>query len=252
MGLFDIFGNSDKSTGNTVLTSYFNEAKNYPEFQFSDYDAWITWASSQIGSDFETFIGNLVNLNYASTTPSDSSVRLATLADQSGGQATIPQITSTAGGSGTTVNWVAGLPQIVADSAADAAVLAANVAQNVGTGVISTLSLVKYLPWILGGAGILYIYSLGKGTGKSFGKSMESLSSAAAERLKKNPRLIYKKTKRKYLSKAGVKRVSKKIAKLRKEGYPVSQAAAIAYKYEDEKMVSPRSGKRRKNPVLGI
>lgn len=56
----------------------------------------------------------------------------------------------------------------------------------------------------------------------------------------KNPK--YKK-----LSKPAQRRVSKKIAILRREGYSATQAAAIAFKYERTHMLGPRGGKL-KNP----
>src|SRR5271155_724202 len=48
-------------------------------------------------------------------------------------------------------------------------------------------------------------------------------------------------------SHAGHKRIAKKIRLLIREGYPRKQAAAIAYKYEAEKKLGPRGGKKR-NP----
>jgi hypothetical protein len=49
------------------------------------------------------------------------------------------------------------------------------------------------------------------------------------------------------LGRAAQKRISKKIAKLRREGYSAKQAAAIAYKYERSGKLGPRGGK--KNPI---
>lgn len=60
---------------------------------------------------------------------------------------------------------------------------------------------------------------------------------------KKNPREARRK-----FTRAAQSRISKKIAKLRREGYGAKQAAAIAYKYEREHLLGPRGGKK-KNPA---
>lgn len=176
-------GGSDDSVGLEVLSAYFNEAVKYPEFSFSDYDSWIAWATAQV-PDFQNFVGSLVNMNSASTTADQAATRLTALANNSGGQATLPQIVSSAGGNGDSINWAVAIPSIATQTTADVAAYAATVAQNVGTGVMGTLSLVQYLPWILGGAAALYIFTIAK----TQGGSLSRLTDAAAARLKKNPR----------------------------------------------------------------
>jgi hypothetical protein len=58
---------------------------------------------------------------------------------------------------------------------------------------------------------------------------------------------VQRKKSHKKLGRAAQKRISKKIAILRREGYPAAQAAAIAYKYERAHKLGPRGGKKR-NP----
>jgi hypothetical protein len=150
-----------QSTGKQILTQYFEVAKNFPAFGYTDYDAWMT-AQNVIIPDFEAFVGGLVISNSASTTIGQAGSRLESLADQSGGTAKQWQIVSAAGkGVGDSVNWAAGIPAIAADTALDTLKYATTVAQNVGTGVMGTLSLVKYLPWILGiGAAVYFLPQL--------------------------------------------------------------------------------------------
>lgn len=198
-GLFDIFssGPSDADVGNQVLSAYYNEAANFPEFSgYPTYEAWTTWLDSQV-PDFVTFIGNLVNMNVASTTPGDAATRLAQLANSSGGQANISAITSTAGGSGNTVNYMAAIPEVAEQTAVGVVTTAANVAANVGGGVLDTLNLAKYLPWILGAAAGLYIYTMAKSSGKGVGEGARALGTSAGESLKR-------------LSEAARARISKK------------------------------------------
>ena len=171
----DIFssGPSDKDAGNQVLKAYFDEASKFPEFGFGDYDSWVTWLNQTFNGDFVSFIGNLVNMNYASESVSQAADQLTYLANASGGQATIPQITQNAGGSGDTVNYAAAIPEV----ASGAASTLVSTAENVGQGIISTGKMIKYLPWILGIGAAIYLYSSGKGTG-----------SALKSFLKKNPK----------------------------------------------------------------
>jgi hypothetical protein len=162
--LDNIFGNSidSQTVGQKVLTAYYNEASNFSEFTYPSYEAWMAFLVSRV-DDIVTVIGDLVIGNSASTTIGEAENRVASLANQSGGQATIQEIVSAAGGRGDTVNWFEGAQDVISQTAQDAAQLAMDTAQNVGEGVISTTKLVKYLPWILGGAGVLYIYFNAKG-----------------------------------------------------------------------------------------
>jgi hypothetical protein len=108
--------------------------------------------------DFPTMVGNLVRINSASTTLSDAGKRLRELANSSKGQASVSQIIGAAGGRGDTINWGRAIPEVTTQTAIDIAHETASIAQNVGTGVLDTLKLTKYLPIILLGAGAFYLY----------------------------------------------------------------------------------------------
>jgi len=153
---------SPDSVGDSLLKAYFEEASAFAEFSFADYEAWLTWLKSRV-PDLALLIGELVISNVASTSVDDSRERMISLANQSRGQATIPELVQAAGGRGDSVNWGAGLPEIAINTTTDVAALATEVAQNVGQGVISTMKLAKYLPWILGGSLVLYIVVKGGG-----------------------------------------------------------------------------------------
>lgn len=176
--IFD--GASDEDVGTQLLSAYYNEAIKSPDFTYTTFDSWLTYLNSLV-PDYASLIGGLVKGNSASTTIDQAQNRLMQLADASSGQASVSQITATAGGSGDTINYSAAIPEVALESATEAAQYAVQVAQDVGQGVSSTLSLVKYLPWILGGAAALYIFTMAK----SQGKSVSKLFDAASERLKK-------------------------------------------------------------------
>lgn len=153
MSFFDFFGTaSNKDTGLDILHSFYDEAKNYVAFTYPDFDSWMSYLDSRV-PNFAELIGELVLSNSASTTVDQAKSRLYQLANRSGGEASIPDITKTAGGSGDTINWLAAVPEVTIESVEDVAELA----QSVGQGVASTLNATKYLPWILGGAAVLYI-----------------------------------------------------------------------------------------------
>ncbi|NJM09359.1 MAG: hypothetical protein HC883_00205 [Bdellovibrionaceae bacterium] len=162
MSLFDWFtGPSDASVGREVLGAYFDKAVIFPEFGYSDFDTWLVHLESKVPGYVE-LIGELVKSNSASTTVSQAAERVALLGNQSGGLATVSQITQAAGGRGDTINWMAAIPEIAQDTLSDVADTASELAQNVGQGVLGTANMIKYLPWILGGAGALYLIVLGK------------------------------------------------------------------------------------------
>ncbi len=161
-GLFDIFSSSGQSVGKSLLNAYVDEALKFSEFPHADYDAFITWANARV-PDYETLIGDLVAANYASTSVDQAMDRLISLANQSHGAASISQIVAVAGGRGDTVNWAAGIPEISEGVARDAIAQATEIAQGVGQGVLSTAKLMKYLPWILGAAGAVYIFTIAGG-----------------------------------------------------------------------------------------
>lgn len=166
------FGGDDPvQVGREVLSAYYDEAVKFPEFGYPSYEAWIEKLNSTIDPEFEKFIGDLVLMNSAATSPSMSADATRFLANQSGGTASVPQIVKAAGGDPNVVNWSAALPEIAVETTQDVVHLAQEVAQNVGQGVIGTVKLAKYLPWILGGAAALYVFVIAKGHGKLFSKN---------------------------------------------------------------------------------
>ena len=183
MSLFDFLtgGPSDKDVGTQVLQAYFNEAVNFPEFTYGTYDAWLVYLNSQGIPDFDVFVGNLVNSNKASISPSDAAQAVADLANMTSGMASNTQIVATAGGRGNTVNLSQAIPDVAIQSATDLV----KATQNVGQGILSTAKLMQYLPWILGIGGVIYLVAMGKSMGGSVGKSVKTLADAGAERLRK-------------------------------------------------------------------
>jgi hypothetical protein len=171
VSLFDFFsGQTPEQTGRDVLLSYFNEAKNFPEFQYKSLDQWISWLNSKVPA-FPIVIGDLVIGNYASTTKSQAQSRVAMLANKSGGKATIPQIVQAAGGSGEKVNYYAAVPEVAKASGKELV----SIAQDVGAGVVGTLRLAKYLPVILLGAGAIAIYAYASSAGRVVGTARSKL-----------------------------------------------------------------------------
>jgi hypothetical protein len=156
LGLWSFSSKTPTSVGESILRAYFDEAINFTAFGFSDFDAWITYQKSRVPEVVE-LIGELVISNSASTTVAQAENRVRDLANQSGGSATKPQIVRAAGGSGDTVNWFELVPEVASQSVQDVV----STIQNVGEGVIGTVKLTKYLPWILLGAGALFIVTQG-------------------------------------------------------------------------------------------
>lgn len=194
MSIFDFFSStvSDKDAGTEVLKAYYDEASYFPEFTYGSYEAWLIWLNSMGIPNFDEFVGELVKANSASTTIAQAASRVADLANKSGGQATTSQIVSAAGGKGDTINWSQAIPEIGYVTGSQLV----ESAQNVGQGVLSTANLMRYMPWILGVGGTIYIIYLAKSMGGGIGKSaqtlaegasrsMRTLSEAGAERLRR-------------------------------------------------------------------
>jgi hypothetical protein len=177
---------SDQKVGDDIMLAFFDEAVNYPGFQYSDYTTWIT-ATTGYDPTFVSGLGQLVKSNYASTSVSGAIDRVRELAATSQGMAKPQQIIMTAGTSGG-VNWAAAIPEVGYETVKDVATQATEIAQDIGQGTLSTLKLVKYLPIILLGAGAIYLVVMARTTGGSLGRSVEKLSDAAASRIRENPR----------------------------------------------------------------
>lgn len=159
MGWFDsIFGgDSNVDIGKRLLTAYYNEASQFSSFQHPSYDAFVAYLVAR-DPTFVEGLGDLVLGNYHSTSVGQAEDRMISLANQSEGTGTIGQLVQAAGGNGSTVNWWAMVPEATGDTISDLAAISTNVAQNVGTGVLGTLNMVRYLPFILIGGGALYLY----------------------------------------------------------------------------------------------
>jgi len=177
-----IFGSTPESTGKNVLTGYYNEAIKFPNFTYRSFDSWLAYLDSRINENFAKFVGELVESVSASSTVAEARERLVQLANSSGGEATIPQLTASAGGRGDTVNWIQGVQEVTVDTVEDVSQLATETLQDIGEGVTDTMKLVKYLPWILGAGAALYIFVLAKGHGKAVGR----IADAAADRIKRS------------------------------------------------------------------
>ena len=148
---------SDHDLGLKVVTAYATEALKYPEFKFSSVDEFITDATSKISDYLET-VGSLVKANVASISQDDAVNSVIALADKSRGQASLSQIVMAAGGHGDTINYWQAVPEVAEETATDIVKETKEVLQDVGTGALATLKLTKYLPWVLGVGGLLYLF----------------------------------------------------------------------------------------------
>ena len=160
-GFFDFFSSStdvsaDRADGMMLLEAYYNTAASFADFGYSSFADFLAWIER--GSTVATDIGELVRMNNMSTTLDEAKSRLTDLASKSRGKATASEIVRAAGGTGDTVNWYAAAPAIAEDVAETAVETAGEVLSNVGTGVLGTLKLVKYLPYVAVGVGALYLY----------------------------------------------------------------------------------------------
>jgi hypothetical protein len=180
----------DRTVGLRVLTAYYNEASQYPStFPYTTFNDFLAWA--ELGSALATDIGTLIRQTSSNFTNSESqaTASVVALADQSQGQASQGNIMQAAGGQ-SNINWSSAAPVLALDIASATGTQALSVAQNVGTGALGTLNLLKYLPWIVLGYGALYVFSFGKSSGGSLGKAAGKFIDTASERIRKknNPR----------------------------------------------------------------
>lgn len=147
---------SDRELGLSLLRSYFNTSKAYSSFNYASFEDFLSWAESRV-ENFATNVGELVRMNVYSTSESEAENRLKDLANKSKGLASLSQIIAAAGGSGSTVNWSAVLPDVAAETGQGVITQASEVLQSAGTGVLGTLNLIKYLPWFVVGGGLIYL-----------------------------------------------------------------------------------------------
>ena len=152
--LTDIFSSSsvldDRANGLILMQAFYDKAQSF-QIPYASFDAYLTDAEKKV-PEFAANLGELVRINSLSTDMTSAVTRMQDLAVKSKGLASLSAQVMAAGGTGDTVNWSELLPSV----AGDVASTGLNVLENVGHGVLGTLNLVKYLPWILGGAAILY------------------------------------------------------------------------------------------------
>lgn len=203
--LGSIFGytqSDDPANGLTLLTSYFNEATNYPDnFSYDNVQDFITAISTQLNEDFQSFVGQTYRLAQSAISLSQAQAQMVALADSTQGAANPSQITQAAGAIGAAANQVnlsQAIPTVTGQTAETVATQAANVAANVGTavesvgqGVIASVNMLQYLPYILLGAGALVLYVWSKTTAsevggaiKAAGEGVKAVSGAASDTIK--------------------------------------------------------------------
>lgn len=158
---FSSSSTSNRDLGIDLLRSYYDYARLNAGFNYSSFDDFISKAEAKV-PDFATNIGELVNMNSASTTQGEARNRLIDLANKSQGTASLSQIVTAAGGTGDTVNWTQAIPEIAVETGTNLVTTTSDILQSVGEGSIATLKLFKYLPWIIGGAALLYVAFMAK------------------------------------------------------------------------------------------
>lgn len=167
---FDIFSSKDDSSGDRaagerILKAYYEKAILYPtNFKFSTFKAFVDSLEGKIPG-YTASVGELVRINWRSTDESSAIKRVIDLADRSKGSAHLSQIISTAG-MGKDVRWVAGTSQIAAETIKDAAQKGVETLSSVGTGLISTVKLTRYLPIIIGAGVLVAVYAFSNSTSK--------------------------------------------------------------------------------------
>lgn len=163
---------SDIEMGTDLLRAYYDTARNYVEFSFLSFEEFLNDADSKIGM-FAELVGELVSGNKYSTSEGQAKKRLQDLAMKSKGQASYSQIVAAAGGSGSSVNWTGMAPDLLSEVGTNVVDYATDTLTDVGTGVKSTIRLVKYLPWILGGVAVIYIISFARNNSGAISKFIE-------------------------------------------------------------------------------
>lgn len=182
----DLWGgdeSSDRELGIELLRTYYEAARIHPGMVHSSFDAFLS-SSESIVPQYADLIGELVKSNKYSTSVSEAKNRLIDLATKSKGTAALQQIVQAAGGSGDTVNWTGIIPDLSKDVATEVMTEAGEFLQNTGTGVMSTLNLVRYLPWIVGGAAIIYLVIVASKHGAGFSRATERLATDTGEAIK--------------------------------------------------------------------
>jgi hypothetical protein len=173
--LSDIFTSSDSPAGDRdsglrILRAYFDTSRNYPTFIFADFNSFISSLEQKTGYDFPSHVGELVRMNYASTTESEAARRVSALADSTQGQASASQMIASAGGKGDTINLSAAIPEVASATGAELV----SMTQDIGAGLTGTIKALKYLPWILGVGAVIYIVFIAKKHGEVLDKVMRN------------------------------------------------------------------------------
>ncbi len=157
MSLFDWSSDTPFSIGEEILQAYYYEAVQFESFlqSFPSYEAFVEWGERATTLRFD--MGELVQ-NTSLTNSKESAIsRVQDLARKSFGQAKQGDIIRAAGGSGNEINWFVFVPAVSQDVAEGVLKEGLDIAQSIGTGVTSSLKMLKYLPFILVGAGALWI-----------------------------------------------------------------------------------------------
>ena len=199
-GFWDLFSTKDQAaidqadhdTGVRLFTAYFDEASKYPAFS-SKYSSIDDYLSHLEKGDAVTTAGSILRNSNLSTDENDSVARLIELANSHKGEALDSVVLQTIGGhydtlkAGAFVSAAGG--QLVEDIGAKAVEVASgitDITQNVGAGLLSTGKVLRYLPWVLGAAGIIYIAS-----NAYFSKARKSSSSTSGEGLRARAKKAY-------------------------------------------------------------
>ena len=172
-GLFDIFSSSSSSdnlsandpsdvpNGTQALQYYFNYSTQYPNFPYTDFQTMLNDLTAQSPELIST-----IGFTIRTADISDSQVQTAMQNVADHGQGNLPANLSVffnaLGKAASNPGFWDAIPFVAAQSFSQIASGVATGLQNVGTGVLGTLSLAstaaKYLPIILIGAGGLWLY----------------------------------------------------------------------------------------------
>lgn len=179
LGFFDWFSSSDSSIddpakdterGQELLRAYYDAVKEFNDI-FPTFESFMAKLKSVQGNAFvDEFLGMAVRFNKDHVSMDKAKELLETIAYETGGQ--IPANPQSVFAK--VINEYAADPSVVRvviqnfvpltwDVAQQAVATAVDVSQNVGSGVLDTARMLKFLPYILLGAGALYIVSRGAG-----------------------------------------------------------------------------------------
>lgn len=187
MGFFDWFSSSDASIddpakdterGQELLKAYYEAVSQFND-TFPTFESFMSKLKSVQGNAFvDEFLGMALRFNKDHIDMDKAKELLETIAYETGGQVPAnPQSTFSKVLNEYTANpsvlrvVIENFVPLSLDIAQQTAQTAVDTAQNVGAGALGTLNMLKYLPYLLIGAGIIYIVSSQAG-GKSLVKKV--------------------------------------------------------------------------------